>query len=40
MNFFKILNVLNIYFIAMVYLILTIKNNARRYKRLDNIGGW
>ena len=23
----------------MVYLILTIKNNARRYKRLDNIGG-
>ena len=40
LNFFKILNLLNIYFIAMIYLILTIKNNVRRYKRLDNIGGW
>ena len=40
LNFFKILNLLNIYFIAMIYLILTIKNNARRYKRFDNIGGW
>jgi hypothetical protein len=39
LNFFKILNLLNISFIAMIYLILTIKNNARRYKRFDNISG-
>ena len=30
LNFFKILNLINLSFIALIYLILTIKNNARR----------
>ena len=31
LNIFKIINLINIILISMVYLILTIKNNAKRY---------